>query len=193
LFERPGSEGDPKTNTKLNECVLEDSNDVANVPQDPQRTKEIQEKEGQFFHLAGLLGVLYQSLHMAEPGEALKANYLAWGFPAIVTFILAYAFGVGCRYGRARWLYEEADREDGQGEKLKEQIKRAYGETVDADKCLTFPISSLGNITPLEAIRYEDYRVRLFAKIQRHQIEWKGCGRQEKGDINQAELNVAPT
>lgn len=193
LFERPSSAaGEQKGDAKSNECVLEDANGPASAAQDPQRTKEIQEKEGQFFHLAGLLGVFYRSLHMAEPGEALKANYLAWGFPAIVTFILAYAFGVGCRYGRARWLYEEADREDGQGQKLKEQIRKAYGEMVDTDKCLIFPVSSLGNITPLEAIRYEDYRVRLFAKIQRRQIDWKGCDLQKTSIARQTELNIVP-
>jgi hypothetical protein len=164
---------------------------MADFAQESQRTKEIQEKEGLFFHLAGSLGALYRSLRTADPGESLKANYLAWGYPAIVTFLLAYAFGVGCRYARARWLYNEADREDGQGQKLKEQIRKIYGDSVDTDKCLIFPIASLGNLTPLEAIRYEDYRVRLFAKIQRRQIDWKGCERMKKSEVRQADLGVA--
>jgi hypothetical protein len=179
LFEAPNSSGGDKDSFKAgqsNECVLEDSSSNATAKEDPQRSKDIQEKEAQFFNFAGSLGTLYYALHITMPGgESLKTNYLAWGFPTIVTFILAYAFGIGCRYGRCRWLYDEADREAGHGVKLTEQIKKVYGSTVDPEKCLVFPIASLGNVTPLEAIRYEDYRAILFAKIQRQQIEWRGC------------------
>jgi hypothetical protein len=147
--------------------------------------------EGLFLSFVFSLPQLYSSIHATKEGSASKmAEYQIWIFPTIVAFLIALGFGVGCRYWRAWWLYNEVDRADGNGQKLREQISRFYGLEVDFDKCLVFPISSLGNLTPLEAIRYEDYRARLFAKIQRKQIEWKGCDTEKASDAEHTALST---
>jgi hypothetical protein len=129
--------------------------------------------EGQFFTFVVYLSQLYQRIDALRPENRWsKAVYVYCIFPMIVAFILAYSFGVGCRFWRAWWLYNEVDRSDGNGQKLLEQIKKTYGDQVDFDRCLVLPIPSLGNVTALEALRYEDYRVKLFTKIQKQQIDW---------------------
>ena len=115
--------------------------------------------------LVNSLGLLYYSIQASGTGqESVKANYLAWMFPTLVTFLLAYAFGVGTRFSRAQWLYGEVDREEGQGTKLKELIAKSTGDKLSFEKCLVFPVPSLGFVTPLEALRYEDYKSSSSAK-----------------------------
>ena len=75
---------------------------------------------------------------------------------------------IGCSYWRTWWLYNAADRI----EELKAQITKSYGASLDVERCLTHPIGSLGNITAVEAIRYEDYRTKLYASVQRRKIVW---------------------
>jgi|SRR6267378_2969435 hypothetical protein len=129
--------------------------------------------EQQFFNLVVYLSQLYEKIEALRPENRWsKAVYVYCIFPMMVAFILAYSFGVGCRFWRAWWLYNEVDRSDGNGQKLLEQIKRTYGNQVDFDRFLILPIPSLGNVTALEALRYEDYRVKLFTKIQKQQIDW---------------------
>jgi hypothetical protein len=126
--------------------------------------------------LVNSFDLLYYNIQAFGSGqESKKANYLAWMFPTFVTFLLAYAFGVGTRLSRALWLYSEVDREDGQGTKLKDLIKKATGDKLSFEKCLVSPIAALGYLTPLEALRYEDYRIKLFGRIQENQIGWVGC------------------
>ena len=138
-----------------------------------QEQIEISRREGVFYSFVLLLPQLYASINATTGGgESWSARYQTWIFPPIVTFMIAFCFGVGCRYWRAWWLYNEVDRADGNGQKFKDLLWKYYGDGVDLDKCLVFPVPSLGYITPLEALRYEDYRVRLFALVQRKQIEF---------------------
>ena len=138
-----------------------------------QEQVEISRKEGVFLSFVFSLPQLYASIRATTGGgESGLARYQTWIFPPIVTFIIAFCFGIGCRYWRAWWLYNEVDRADGNGQKLRDLIRKYYGDGVDLDKCLVSPVASLGYITPLEALRYEDYRVRLFAQVQRKQIEF---------------------
>jgi hypothetical protein len=139
--------------------------------------------EGLFSSFVFSLPLLHASIRATKGYSGFSmAAYQIWVFPTIVAFVIAFGFGVGCRHWRAWWLYNEANRADGRGQKLRELLLRSYGNELDFDKCLVFPIPSLGNLTPLEAIRYEDYCVRLFAKVQRRQIEWIGCGYEQMGD-----------
>jgi hypothetical protein len=148
---------------------------------------ETSRNEGLFLSFVFSLPQLYASIHSAKGGgESWIAGYQIWMFPTIVAFTIAFGFGVGCRYWRAWWLYNEVDRADGNGQKLREQILKFYGHEVDFDECLVFPIPSLGYLTPLEALRYEDYRVRLFAKIQRRQIDWERYG------VDQEDVSLQP-
>jgi hypothetical protein len=129
-----------------------------------------------FSRLVSSVGLLYGNIQASGVGqESKKANYLAWMFPTCVTFLLAYAFGVGLRFSRSHWLRSEIDREDGQGVKLRELIAKQYNNSLDFEKCLIFPIAVLGYVTPLEALRYEDLRIKLFGKIQGDQIKWVDC------------------
>jgi hypothetical protein len=148
--------------------------------------------EGLFSSFVFSLPQLYQSIRATKGDSGSKiAKYQIWIFPTIVAFIIALGFGIGCRHWRSWWLYNEANRADGNGQKLRELLLRSYGNDLDFDKCLVFPISSLGNLTPLEAIRYEDYCGRLFAKVQRRQIEWVGCGVDPTSDSKQTQLHSA--
>jgi hypothetical protein len=156
-----------------------------------QQQAETARNEGLFSSFVYSLPQLYAVIGAAKGGRgSWMAEYQTWIFPTIVTFIIAFGFGVGSRYWRAWWLYNEVDRAEGNGQKLREQIHKFYGDKVDFEKCLVFPISSLGYITPLEALRYEDYRVRLFAKIQRKQIDWEGC--ESKLEDTTLQLPTAP-
>ncbi|MDF0492471.1 hypothetical protein [Bradyrhizobium yuanmingense] len=141
--------------------------------------------EGLFSSFVFSLPLLHTSIRATKgDGGSKIAAFQIWVFPTVVAFTIAFCFGVGCRHWRAWWLYNEANRADGRGQKLRELLLRSYGPELDFEKCLVFRIPSLGNLTPLEAIRYEDYCARLFAKVQRRQIEWIGCGYEHVGDSN---------
>ena len=143
------------------------------TPESPKAPGPQANSEGQFFEFIVYLSKLYGQLDGLRPeNKWSKAAYVAYQFPSIVAFILAYAFGIGCRFWRAWWLYNEVSRSDGHGQKLLEQLRKSYGDKVDFDRCLVMPIPSLGNVTALEALRYEDYRVKLFTKIQKQQVDW---------------------
>jgi hypothetical protein len=147
--------------------------------------------EGLFSSFVFSLPQLYASIRATKGhGGSGIVEYQIWIFPTIVAFTVALGFGIGCRHWRAWWLYNEAYRVDGNGQKLREFLLRAYGNELDFDKCLVFPISSLGNLTPLEAIRYEDYCVRLFAKVQRRQIEWIDCGGDKASGSERTQLHA---
>jgi hypothetical protein len=156
---------------KANECK-------SSIPIDDRSLKGSQNSDQSAIlsRLVNSFDLLYYNIQAFGSGqESKKANYLAWMFPTFVTFLLAYAFGVGTRLSRALWLYSEVDREDGQGTKLKDLIKKATGDKLSFEKCLVSPIAALGYLTPLEALRYEDYRIKLFGRIQENQIGWVGC------------------
>src|SRR5262249_16949653 len=109
--------------------------------------------------------------YLADQLDALKqleghSPVVVWFFPALTAFLIPYAFGVGCSWWRTWWLYNAADRI----EELQAQITKAYGAGLDVEKCLTHPIGLLGGVTALEAIRYEDYRTKLYASVQRRKI-----------------------
>ncbi|MEH2548835.1 hypothetical protein V1283_005480 [Bradyrhizobium sp. AZCC 2262] len=147
--------------------------------------------EGLFSSFVFSLPQLYASIRATKgDGGSKIAEYQIWIFPTVVAFITALGFGIGCRHWRAWWLYNEANRADGNGQKLRELILRYYGNELDLDKCLVFPIPSLGNLTPLEAVRYEDYCARLFAKVQRRQVEWIDCGIDQASESKEAKLNA---
>jgi len=147
--------------------------------------------EGLFSSFVFSLPQLHASIRATKGhGGSGIIDYQIWILPTIVAFAVALGFGIGCRHWRAWWLYNEAYRVDGNGQKLRELLLRAYGNELDFDKCLVFPISSLGNLTPLEAIRYEDYCARLFAKVQRRQIEWKDCGGEMASSSERTQLHA---
>lgn len=145
------------------------------IPPDDRNARSSQsgDQAAIFSRLVRSLGLLYDNIQTFGSGqESKKANYLAWMLPTVVTFFLAYAFGVGIRFSRVHWLYSEIDREDGQGTKLRELLGKQFSDSLDFDKCLVFPIPALGFVTALEALRYEEYRIKLFGKIQDNQIRW---------------------
>ena len=126
--------------------------------------------EDTFLRFAYSLEPLYQGISVLIGGESGKKQYLAWMFPAIIAFILAYVFGIACRHWRSWWLFNQLDKVDGRAAKAKDQIRKAYGERVDLDQVLVTPVASLNSVTALEALRYEDYRGKLLAQVQRRQI-----------------------
>lgn len=115
---------------------------------------------------AALLSDFENSLTVVS--DAAAKQYFAWVFPALAAFLIAYSFGVGCRHWRAWWLNNDEDYLTD----LKAQIRKSYGNEIDVVRCLTCPISLLGNVAPIEAIRYEDYRSKLLANIQKRKIVW---------------------
>jgi hypothetical protein len=96
----------------------------------------------------------YFAQSLQQIGDARSQDYKVWVFPAITAFLLAYLFGVGSRYWRAWWLNNDEERLS----KLKDQIIKAYGS---------------GLVTPIEALRYEDYRTKWVANVQKRKIDWK--------------------
>ena len=116
--------------------------------------------------IASLLSAFEDSL--VAINDAATQQYFAWAFPALAALLIAYCFGVGCRHWRAWWLNNDEDYLAD----LKRQIKESYGDRVDVEQCLTWPVPSLGNVTPIEAVRYEDYRTKLLGNVQRHKIAW---------------------
>jgi hypothetical protein len=112
------------------------------------------------------LDYLYGSLVQLKESE--KPQHIVWFFPAVTAFLIAYAFGVGCRHWRAWWLNNDVKRVT----EIKEQIRQAYGNTIDVERCLTHPIALLGNVTVIEALRYEDYRAKLYGSVQKRKVVW---------------------
>jgi hypothetical protein len=116
------------------------------------------------------IAILLKSLQskLADVEHVAEALYFVWTFPALAAFLIAYCFGVSCRYWRAWWLNNDEDYLT----ELKGQIRLSYGNDIDVNKCLTWPVGLLGNVTPIEAVRYEDYRSKLLANVQRQKIVW---------------------
>lgn len=112
------------------------------------------------------LDYLYRSLVQLKQSE--KVQHIVWFFPAVTAFLIAYAFGVGCRHWRVWWLNNNSKRVT----EIKEQIRQAYGNAIDVERCLTHPIELLGNVTVIEALRYEDYRAKLYASVQKRKVVW---------------------
>jgi hypothetical protein len=110
----------------------------------------------------------YLSQTLTSLKQSQSPPQIVWFFPAVTAFLIAYGFAIGCRYWRTWWLYNATDRI----EELKAQITKSYGSSLDVERCLSFPVGALGNITPIEAIRYEDYRSKLYASVQRRKIVW---------------------
>jgi hypothetical protein len=99
-------------------------------------------------------------------------------YPMSTAFVVALFFGWGCRYSRGWWLSQGGD--EIHREKLKERIREKYGAAVDVDRYLVTPVAALGRITPLEALRYEDYRAKLFRLVQKGQIKEFGVAMKEE-------------
>ena len=115
---------------------------------------------------ASLLGELQAKL--SGVNGAVGALYFVLTFPTLAAFLIAYCFGIACRYWRAWWLNNDVDYLS----ELKGEIRAAYGGDLDTDKCLTWPVGLLGDVTPIEAVRYEDYRAKLLANVQRQRVDW---------------------
>jgi hypothetical protein len=89
-------------------------------------------------------------------------------FPMVTAFLIALSFGVGCRHWRAWWSYEGLD--ESQALKLRAKIQKKYGSDTDVDRCFIPSVSVLDKMTPIEALRYEDYRVKLFRQVEKTKI-----------------------
>jgi hypothetical protein len=86
----------------------------------------------------------------------------------ITAFLIALSFGIGCRHWRAWWLHEGLD--ESQALRLRAKIQEKYGSDTDVDRCLITSVSSLDKMTPIEALRYEDYRIKLFRQVEKRKI-----------------------
>lgn len=100
-----------------------------------------------------------------------RSDYMALVFSSVASFLFAFLFGVGLTYWRAWWLNNEIDRPDGEISKLEEQAKRAFGEDIRFKEFLVHPLMAVNGLTPLEAVRYEDYRGKLFTDVQKKDPE----------------------
>jgi hypothetical protein len=136
--------------------------------------------------LAFSIQSFYETLRPFEP----KLRH--WLFPSLVGFVMALGFGIGLRHARIWWLYNEADQEGGHVHKLELEVKQVYGEEVDFDKFLISPIRSLNFVTPIEAVRYEDYRIKLFSKVRRKQLDIEPFRAHRPGD-RAADVTTGPT
>jgi hypothetical protein len=138
----------------------------------------------EFDGFTAMLGELRNSLdklkkYYESDSESQGRAFAVSLFPALVIFVVTYAFGVGSRFSRAWLLYKDAGRDNNFIAKFKEEVEKAY-PGIDAARCLITPLSALDYLTPLEALRYPDYRAKLFAKVQKKKIVWpKECG----GDV----------
>lgn len=97
---------------------------------------------------------------------------IAVAFPMISGFFIAYMFGAGCRTWRAWWLNNEVGQQEIQ--RLKEQIEKIYKKPVNErqyKEWLTTPLDAMNGVAPLEAVRYEGSKARLYGKIEGEQLD----------------------
>src|SRR5262249_45507768 len=113
-----------------------------------------------FVDLVARMAKLISALQ--RPAALDRYEYISFGLSAAGAFVFALAFGVGFTYWRAWWLNNERERDDGEVARLREQVERSFGTRIDFDAWLIKPLLSINRLTPLEAIRYEDYRGKLF-------------------------------
>jgi hypothetical protein len=131
--------------------------------------------EIEFDGFTAMLGDLYKSLDrlkMYYTAGLSNRHFAVWIFPALVVFVITYAFGIGSRFWRTWLLYKDVDRENSPIRKFKDQLQQVHRGKVDAGCCLITPLAALDFLTPLEAVRYPDYRAKLFAKVQKQRIQW---------------------
>lgn len=130
--------------------------------------------EQSFRGLGSSLGELLYTLKGLDQFSK-DTGLAAVAFPMVSGFFIAYMFGAGCRIWRAWWLNNEAGQQEVQ--KLKEQIERIYNKPVDEGRYrewLTSSLNAINGVAPLEAIRYEGSKVRLYAKIEGEQLDLAG-------------------
>jgi hypothetical protein len=119
------------------------------------------------FRFAAALASLYVNLGNLA---TLQENRVAAGLiPALLNGAFAFAFSLGIFQLRSWWLHNEADRPDGQFERLKKLVAEKYDGN---DRLMFLPVETLNQLTPLEAVRYEDYRSKLEAQVKRKQAFW---------------------
>lgn len=124
--------------------------------------------EQPFLDLGAKLSSAYTQVDEFHYQVSRKLHLVTIKVTTITAFLVAYAFGVGFLYRRAAWLREGLD--EPQGIKLKEEIKKSYGCGV-SDELMIKPIRRLGNVSSLEALRYEEYSRKLFDLIKDKKID----------------------
>jgi hypothetical protein len=90
---------------------------------------------------------------------------------AFVAFWFAFVLSVIVKYGRIKQLYNEMDPFDSTAmDRLRDEAAvflRATGDSRTVDLWMITPQAALGLLTPLEAIRYNQYRSELFDSLKR--------------------------
>lgn len=122
-----------------------------------------------FIELVNRMSRLFNALE--RPTSLDRNDLIALIYSSIGAFFFAAVFGIGFTYWRAWWLHHEREREDGQIARLREQVQLSFGSDVEFEHWLTMPVASVNGITPLEAVRYEDYRGKLFSDVQKKSSE----------------------
>ncbi len=157
---------------ELQRFVVEFGQDLFSDPARCRLAEYVEPKDDGDRRFMALVGSLTSLIDALDPVETSSVStHMPWLFPAVTAFILALMYGIGFIYGRGWWLYNECSREDGQIAKLKEQAEKAVGASIDFDRWLITPLPSLSFLTPIEAVRYEDFRGKLFSSVQRRKID----------------------
>lgn len=137
---------------------------------------QMQEADNGIFSLAYSLGALYQ--HINRMIYLQRRLDVAIVFPSLVAFLLAFSFGVGCRYGRHWWLNNEPIDSPEQFARLRREIsaheernKRPAADS-DIDRLLATPVQSLSGVPPIEAFHYEDFHNKLLDQLRKDRIVW---------------------
>jgi hypothetical protein len=122
-------------------------------------------REAPLLGLGISLAGYYQSLSLFDRTYRSSRYFATTIVPTLVAFFVAYAFGVGCLLFRAGWLREGVD--EPQGRKLIAEIRKHYGlDSADIEASLAIPLKPIGGLTPLEALRYEEFSIKLFDIIK---------------------------
>ena len=121
--------------------------------------------EAYFIGLGNSLYGYYQTLQNFENTHR-AASYLATTTtPAVVAFIIAYVFGIGCLLTRSTWLRE--GRNDSHGRLLVDELKKHYNfDDATDEEMLGKEVRAIAGLTPVEALRYEELSIKLMDVIK---------------------------
>lgn len=119
--------------------------------------------EKPYLGLGRSLNGLYQSLNNFDNFS--RGRYAMLATPAVAAFLVAWSFGIGCLLRRANWLQEGLG--SAQARRLFNELTTIRNMSQDEIKqFLVTPSNAIGKLTPLEALRYEEFSIKLLDVVK---------------------------